>query len=1062
MRNPTTRASACERAAGGRLARVTALSDYLDACRRTHANPHTTERSYYSALETLFEAHSGDAISAHSELSLAGGDRPDLGIYESGAPVLLVEVKLPDVPADALLRLDQARRYARALGGWVLATNLNDFVLGHIEDGDLVEVRRLRLCAGDMFAEPPQSSAPGAAQQLQDLLAAGCVERRSIREPSEVARLLAAHARALVDALPHGGLESVKRGFKDWLKADLDDEFLVPTTVQAIIYGMFATWLESAAPDEFQWQATRDELSVDVIADIVYSALALRGADARARRLLEGVAGVLRRVDRNALAEAFDDRAIEYFYEPFLAEFDPNLRDTLGVWYTPPEIAAYQVARADHHLRTDLGIGAGLADDSVVVLDPAAGTGTYLAAVYDYLYGAFVAQGHSPSEAAQLLREAAKTRLVGFEILPAALLISDLHLRRLLRRHGVPLGAGERPAVYLTNSLSGWFDEDDPDQMALPWNTAREEVETANRYKRAARVLVVLGNPPYQGYSSAPPSTDEERLVRPWIDPLRREWGLKKHRLNDLYVRFWAAAALRITRFTGTGVVSFISNRKWLAGRSYPAMRADLLAGFDRIAVDDLGGDSRGAGGGSGDESVFRTATAPGVQVGVAIVTAVRLPDDAGHDGEPTRTAITRRTVAGSAAEKRARLSGFRGDAIEDGMAPWPASRRTRWKLGGELGLDDWPGIDEYFRWRNSGVQPVRDTAVTDYDAHALRRRMNDYFNPDIPWDELIAEYPAFGVKQSGYDGRAVRRKLLERYRERGLRGHDPQRLVRCLWRPLDARWLYWEPDHKLLNAARRALIPYWHVPGQVCIVSTETRSREGAARPLVSTAVPLFHAMSPDARALPLRSPDGPNITDDWIRAARDMGVPGDDDEVAEAVFHALCGVAASDAWLESQPVEYDDFPTVPLPADAEAFAAATETGRRYAALVDPRIEVDGVTQGTLRDDLRGIAEADPCDADPVLAYGSANTLGGRPAGADLLWGPDGGWRNMGGADGFTLGGYNPIRKHLSYLVDEPLTFTDRRRVTAMARRIVALRTLAREADAHFLAARAAPLELA
>ena len=1036
---------------------MTALSDYLEACRQTHANPLTTERSYYSALEALFDACSDAAISAHSELSLAGGDRPDLGICESGAPVLLVEVKLPDVPADALLRLEQARRYADALGGWVLATNLNDFVLGRVQDGELAEVRRVRLCDGDPFADPPPRPTAGAEQRLRDLLAAGCAERRAIREPSELARLLAAHARALVEALPQGGLASIKRGFEDWLKADLDDEFLVPTTVQAIVYGMFTTWLESDAPGEFQWRHTRDELSVDVIAEIVYAALPPAVVTERSvRLLLEGVAGVLRRVDRNALAEAFDDRAIEYFYEPFLAEFDPALRDTLGVWYTPPEIAAYQVARADHHLKADLGIGAGLADDSVVVLDPAAGTGTYLAAVYDYLHGAFVDQGNSPSEAA-------KTRLVGFEILPAALLIGVLHLRRILRRHGVPLASGERPAIYLTNSLGGWFDADDPDQMALPWDAARKEVETANRYKRDERVLVVLGNPPWQGYSSAPPSTDEEQLVRPWIDPLWREWGVRKHRLNDLYIRFWAAAARRITQFTGTGVVSLISNRKWLAGRSYPAMRGDLLAGFDRIAVDDLGGDSRGGGGGSGDESVFKTATASGVQVGVAIVTAVRLPDGSGHDGDPARTAITRRTVAGSATEKRARLSGFRRDRIDDGMAPWETSRRHRWKLGGELGTDDWPGIDEYFRWRNSGVQPVRDPAVTDYDEDALRRRMDDYFNPDIPWDELIAEHPAFGVKQSRYDGRAVRRKLLERYGERGLRAHDPQRLVRCLWRPLDARWLYWEPDHKLLNEARRALIPYWSAPGQVALVSTETRSREGAARPLVSTAVPIFEAMAPDSRVLPLRSPEEPNITDDWIRAARAAGVPGDDDAVADAVFHALCGVAASDGWLASQPVEYDDFPTVPLPADAAALAAAAETGRRYAALVDPCVEVDGVTRGTFRESLRGIAEADACDADPVLEYGTGTRSGGRPAGDDLLWGPTGGWRNMGGtvSGAFTLGGYNPIPKHLSYFVGERLTFDDRRRVTAMARRIAALRELAREADAHFRAAEANPLEL-
>ena len=98
----------------------------------------------------------------------------------------------------------------------------------------------------------------------------------------------------------------------------------------------------------------------------------------------------------------------------------------------------------------------------------------------------------------------------------------------------------------------------------------------------------MLGNPPYQGYSSTP--TDDERaLVEPWTAPLWADWGIRKHRMNDLYIRFWAAARFRIAHLTKTGVVTFITNRKWLAGRSYPAMREGILGDFDRIIVDDLG-----------------------------------------------------------------------------------------------------------------------------------------------------------------------------------------------------------------------------------------------------------------------------------------------------------------------------------------------------------------------------------------------------------------------------------------------------------------------------------------
>ena len=1066
------------------VASLSAITDYLRHCRRVNTHLHTTERSYYSALEELLISFTDSDVTAHSELTLAESGKPDLGIYESGVPALYTEVKLPDVSVDDMLHLEQAYRYAQAAGGRVLLTNLNDFVLARVQDDALVTDLSVRLFVHDMFAASPPRTTAGAAQQMQQLLAVGCAERHTLSHPSDVAKLLALYARALADLLPKAALGSIQEGFKNWLGADLDDEFLVSTTVQAVVYGMFATWLESDSPDMFKWQDARDDLDIDVMADIVYSALSPQVVTIPGvTLLLEGVAGVLCRVDRDGLAEQFDNQAIEYFYEPFLSAYDPDLRDSLGVWYTPSEIAAYQVARADHHLKVDLGIADGLASESVVVLDPAAGTGTYLAAVYDHLYKTYESQGYSPLEAAESLREAAKVRLVGFEILPAALLIGSLHLRRLLRRRGAPLAAGQRPALYLTNSLTGWFGRDDPVQTEFQWTRVMTEIEAANRYKHDERVLVVLGNPPYQGYSSAD-TPDEKRLVQPWAAPLASEWGIVKHRLNDPYVRFWAAAARRITEFTRTGIVSFISNRKWLTGKSYPAMRASLLAGFDKLVVDDCGGDTRGQGGGAADESIFRTATASGVQVGIAIVTAVRFPESSTsmervHQEDPAATTVGRRTVAGSAVEKRQQLNSFRGDTLDLDIAPWSTSKERRWKLGGSVDADDWATIDKYFIHRSSGVQPVRDLVVTDHDRDRLVRRMDDYFNPDIGWDDLVDRYPGFARSQAGYEGSAVREALLKRNQGANTRGYEPARVVQCLWKPLVYRWLYWEPDHKLLNRPRPDLIPYWDIPDQVSIVTTETRRRStsggrksGAARPLVSTAVALFEATDPNARVLPLWAPpvlgedrretSGANIIHAWIRAARSAGVPGTDNAIAETIFYGICGVAVSDAWLNTQPIEHDYFPTVPIPADPNALQSAAVTGREYARLVDPCIEVESVTTGTLRKNLRGIAESDPLTGgDPILQYGTRSRRGGKLAEGALLWGPDRGWRNIStDITDFTLGGFNPILKHLSYFIDKPLRHSDRRRVTNMARRIAAIQELIDTADIHFYAAAAEPLE--
>ena len=361
---------------------------------------------------------------------------------------------------------------------------------------------------------------------------------------------------------------------------------------------------------------------------------------------------------------------------------------------------------------------------------------------------------------------------------------------------------------------------------------------------------------------------------------------------------------------------------------------------------------------------------------------------------------------------------------MDEGLLTWKPTRDTRWKLKStgvaddstSTRYDDWTVIDEYFDYKNSGVQPVRDAAVTDYDYDDLEERIAAYYDASICWPKLAEDYPSFAVRRKRYDGPLIRQRLLQRNSGTGDGGHDEKRLVRCLWKPLSARWLYWEPDYKLLNETRRDMIPYWQFAGQVCLVSSGTRRTSDAARPLVSTAAPLFHAIDPDARALPLWKPHEisskgglfkgreheasarpPNIKADWIDAARSVGLTGSDSEIAATVFYALCGVAASPEWLATQPVEHDDFPTIPIPADASALVAAAETGRRYAALVDPWIDVPGVTEPPFDNAVRGIAVADsPQHGDPVLAYGRKGQLGGKVNGTSLLWATNEGWRNI------------------------------------------------------------------
>ena len=200
--------------------------------------------------------------------------------------------------------------------------------------------------------------------------------------------------------------------------------------------------------------------------------------------VLDWTAAALNRVDRAEFFKSFDEgHAVQYFYEPFLHAFDPELRKELGVWYTPEEIVQYQVERVDAVLRAELGLADGLADPNVVVLDPCCGTGAYLLAVLRRIAATLQDKG-GDALVANDLKKAAMERVFGFEILPAPFVIAHLQLGLELETLGAPLSdrsdPPERAGVYLTNALTGWEPpKEKPKQIAFPG--FEEERDAAGR-----------------------------------------------------------------------------------------------------------------------------------------------------------------------------------------------------------------------------------------------------------------------------------------------------------------------------------------------------------------------------------------------------------------------------------------------------------------------------------------------------------------------------------------------------------------------------------------------------
>ena len=225
-------------------------------------------------------------------------------------------------------------------------------------------------------------------------------------------------------------------------------------------------------------------------------------------------------------------------------------------------------------------------------------------------------------------------RVFGFEIMPAPFVVAHLQVGLTMHDLDAPLAddGNERAGVFLTNALTGW---EPHTTKPLPFPELEEERDRAEKVKQATPILVILGNPPYNGFAGM--AVDEERVLSDAYRTTKRVRRPEGQGLNDLYVRFFRMAERRIAEKTGQGVVCFISNYSWLDGLSFTGMRERYLEAFDAIRIDCLNGDIRRGGktpDGQPDASVFTVpGAAVGIKVGTAIATLVRKADH-----EPAKT----------------------------------------------------------------------------------------------------------------------------------------------------------------------------------------------------------------------------------------------------------------------------------------------------------------------------------------------------------------------------------------------------------------------------------------
>ncbi len=619
-----------------------ALRAYRQGLREEYVSGRATEHTYRPALKTLIETQGGDGMRALNEPLQVKCGAPDFIVERRGVPIGHIECKDLGANLDRAERSDQLKRYRNGLPNLILTDYLE---FRWYIDGALHESARLGRLDGQGGITFDRAGAPRVTALLDAFFDA---ETPSIDNPSDLARRMAAKARLLRDGISRilneegnkGPLHELLNAYREVLIGDLSPNDFADLQAQTAAYGLFAARCHhEPAAGSFTRQSAIFAETTPFLRD-VFGRIAGPGIDKRISWVVDDLARLLDRAEMGAILADFGRRTIDedpvvHFYEDFLAAYDPRLREMRGVYYTPEPVVSYIVRSVDRILRDQFHLTDGLAntdkinvkvtDDRqeesprVLILDPAAGTGTFLREVINSIRTTVSGKGLAGAWP-DYVRDHLLPRLFGFELLMAPYAIC--HLKLALEIAGTDarfvIPEGERLNVFLTNTLEEPH-EPTSGQLAFFAHEIAREADSAQAVKLDKPVMVILGNPPYSGHSA-----NKGPWISGLIDRYKRGFPeLKKPAqakwLSDDYVKFIRFAQWRIER-TGEGVLAFVTNHSYLDNPTFRGMRKSLMDTFDDLYLLDLHGNSkkkeRRPDGGS-DENVFDIRQ--GVAIGIFV-----------------------------------------------------------------------------------------------------------------------------------------------------------------------------------------------------------------------------------------------------------------------------------------------------------------------------------------------------------------------------------------------------------------------------------------------------------
>lgn len=1021
---------------------MTVISDFMSKVQAIHKTGAATEHSYRSAFEGLFASLGATALNEPKRVKCGA---PDFIVSQGEIVIGHVEAKDLHIPIRGMKDSNKAQqeRYRAALPNLIYTNGLDwDFY----RDGDLTASVSIANFVMGAISEPKQYDT--LENLLRDFIAQ---KPQTITSPRELAERMAGKANLIKDVLRktladdkafQTELSSQYQAFKENLIHDITPEDFADIYAETIAYGMFAARLHDSTKDTFSRQEALELLpKSNPFLRSLFTYVAGYDLDERISWIIDDLARVFQACDMAKIMEGFgkltgQNDPFLHFYETFLAAYNPAKRKARGVWYTPEPVVNFIVRAVDEVLQTEFGLSDGLADTSKVtidwdtgqtdkkgkaitikkevhrvqILDPATGTGTFLAEVIKQIAPRI--KDVAPGMWSRYIEQDLIPRLHGFELLMASYAMCHMKLDMILTEMGYkPTGNPPRLSVYLTNSL----EEGEPANQTLPFTQwLSREAKGANTIKRDMPIMCVIGNPPYSGIS---------HNMGNWITGLIEDYkyingkhfGERKHWLHDDYVKFIRLSESMIEK-NGEGILGFITNHGYLDNPTFRGMRWHLLNTFDRIHVLDLHGNANRkevTPEGKPDKNVFD------IQQGVAIIIAIKTGQK-----EKGLADVWHGDLWGTREGKYATLEAGRiGTPITkriDCTAPQYAFVPRDHTLSAIY--DAGFGLADFMPANVTGIVTAKDGLVIDFTEQGLKDRITSFVDPTKTDEQVRAEF--FPNKKEGTYSPGDSRGWKLPTARAALQSADWTSDIKPIaYRPFDTRVILYRPD--MVDWGRFDMMPNLLNGQNVALIFSRQAVRAEAPPVNVLVTEQIFdnrgvYSNKGISQAAPLYLYPNEQDFDQTRRvnfdrklykrlqemtAHPDKGTP---DEIA--VFDYIYGVlhcpAYRDIYAEFLKI---NFPRIPWPTSTDEFWNVSAKGAelRKLHLMDPA--AIGPTPYPFTGDGDNVVDK-PCFDSSRIWINATQYFNNAPG---VSW-------------GFFIGGYQPAQKWLKDRRGHALSFDD------------------------------------